>query len=157
MKEQTRIIRDIWSDRENTPATTVNPPLYKGSTVLFDSYEDMAQAGRREYDGIIYGTDRLPTQRHFEEAIRKLEGGAVTRVFQSGIAAIQTVLMAFTKSGDHILVCDNAYGPGQNIPPSHAPVIPNFLRQAVGGGTLVVHKDGSQTRDYVYVEDVVNA
>ena len=51
----------------------------------------------------------------------------------------------------------NAYGPGQNIPPSHAPVIPNFIRQAVGGGTLVVHKDGHQTRDYVYVEDVVNA
>jgi UDP-glucose 4-epimerase len=51
----------------------------------------------------------------------------------------------------------NAYGPGQNLPPSHAPVIPNFIRQAVGGGTLVVHSDGSQTRDYVYVEDVVRA
>ena len=51
----------------------------------------------------------------------------------------------------------NAYGPGQNLPPSHAPVIPNFIRQAVGGGTLVVHSDGKQTRDYVYVEDVVNA
>jgi UDP-glucose 4-epimerase len=51
----------------------------------------------------------------------------------------------------------NAYGPGQNLPPSHAPVIPNFIRQAVRGGTLVVHSDGSQTRDYVFVEDVVNA
>jgi UDP-glucose 4-epimerase len=50
----------------------------------------------------------------------------------------------------------NAYGPGQNLPPSHPPVIPNFLRQAVRGGTLVVHSDGSQTRDYVYVDDVVN-
>jgi UDP-glucose 4-epimerase len=50
----------------------------------------------------------------------------------------------------------NAYGPGQHIPPSHAPVIPNFLRQAFLNGTLVVHGDGSQTRDYVYVEDVVN-
>ncbi len=51
----------------------------------------------------------------------------------------------------------NAYGPGQHLPPSHPPVIPNFLKQAVRGGTLVVHSDGSQTRDYVYVEDVVNA
>ena len=51
----------------------------------------------------------------------------------------------------------NAYGPGQHLPPSHAPVIPNFIRQAVRGGTLVVHSDGSQTRDYVFVEDVVNA
>lgn len=51
----------------------------------------------------------------------------------------------------------NAYGPGQQLPPSHPPVIPNFLRQAVRGGTLVVHGDGSQTRDYVFVDDVVNA
>ncbi len=51
----------------------------------------------------------------------------------------------------------NAYGPGQAIPPIHAPVIPNFLRQAALNGTLVVHGDGSQTRDYAYVDDVVNA
>jgi UDP-glucose 4-epimerase len=56
-----------------------------------------------------------------------------------------------------ILRVFNAYGPGQNQPPSHPPVIPNFLRQAVRGGTIVVHGDGSQTRDYVFVDDVVRA
>lgn len=50
----------------------------------------------------------------------------------------------------------NAYGPGQHIPPVHAPVIPYFLRQASLNGTIVVHGDGTQTRDYVYVDDVVN-
>ncbi|MDD2694867.1 MAG: NAD-dependent epimerase/dehydratase family protein, partial [Anaerolineales bacterium] len=51
----------------------------------------------------------------------------------------------------------NAFGPGQRLPASHPPVIPNFLRQAVRGGTLVVHGNGEQTRDYVYVDDVVRA
>lgn len=51
----------------------------------------------------------------------------------------------------------NAYGPGQSMPPIHAPVIPNFLRQSALNGTLVLHGDGSQTRDYVYVDDVVKA
>ncbi len=51
----------------------------------------------------------------------------------------------------------NAYGPGQHIPPVHAPVIPYFLRQALQHGTLVVHGDGKQTRDYVFVDDVVTA
>ncbi len=51
----------------------------------------------------------------------------------------------------------NAYGPGQHLPPSHAPVIPYYLRQAIHGGTLVMHGDGRQTRDYVYVDDVVSA
>ena len=51
----------------------------------------------------------------------------------------------------------NAYGPGQHLPPSHPPVVPYFLRQALRGGTLVVHSDGQQTRDYVYVDDVTAA
>jgi UDP-glucose 4-epimerase len=51
----------------------------------------------------------------------------------------------------------NAYGPGQHLPASHPPVVPYFLRQALRGGSLVVHGDGSQTRDYIYVDDVVSA
>lgn len=51
----------------------------------------------------------------------------------------------------------NAYGPGQPLPAAHAPVIPRFLRQALTGGSLVVHGDGRQTRDYVYLDDVLDA
>ena len=51
----------------------------------------------------------------------------------------------------------NAYGPGQHLPPVHAPVIPYFLKQSFNDGTLVVHGDGNQTRDYVYLDDVVQA
>lgn len=51
----------------------------------------------------------------------------------------------------------NAFGPGQSIPASHAPLIPNFLWQGVRGGSLVVYGDGTQTRDFVYVDDVVRA
>ncbi len=51
----------------------------------------------------------------------------------------------------------NAYGPGQRVPPVHTPVIPGFLRQAWENGTIVVHGDGNQTRDFVYVDDVVSA
>jgi UDP-glucose 4-epimerase len=51
----------------------------------------------------------------------------------------------------------NAYGPGQPLPAAHAPVIPRFLRQAQQGGSLVVHGDGSQTRDYIYIDDVLEA
>ncbi|HPA34505.1 MAG TPA: NAD-dependent epimerase/dehydratase family protein [Anaerolineaceae bacterium] len=51
----------------------------------------------------------------------------------------------------------NAYGPGQHMPPVHAPVIPYFIRQSIQNGTIVIHGDGKQTRDYVYVDDVVAA
>ena len=51
----------------------------------------------------------------------------------------------------------NAYGPGQRLPLTNAPVIPYCLRQALDNGTIVIHGHGEQTRDYVYVDDVVKA
>jgi UDP-glucose 4-epimerase len=51
----------------------------------------------------------------------------------------------------------NAYGPGQNLPPSHPPVVPRFLHQALQGGSLIIFGGGGQTRDFVYVDDVVEA
>ena len=56
-----------------------------------------------------------------------------------------------------ILRVFNAYGPGQNLPASHPPVVPRFLQQALGGGSLVIFGGGGQTRDFVYVDDVVGA
>jgi UDP-glucose 4-epimerase len=51
----------------------------------------------------------------------------------------------------------NAYGPRQSLPVSHAPVIPRFLQQVLTGGSVVLFGDGRQTRDFVYVDDVVDA
>ncbi len=113
MKDSTGLIRsaDDHKEFDDKPVRTVNPPVYSGSTVLFANYEDLLLANSGKYDGITYGTDRLPTQRDFEESLRKLEGGKLTRAFQSGISAIINTLLAFTGSGDHILVCQNVYGP----------------------------------------------
>jgi UDP-glucose 4-epimerase len=51
----------------------------------------------------------------------------------------------------------NAYGPGQRIPPAHAPVVAAFAKNVLTGASVVVHGDGSQTRDFVYIDDVVEA
>ena len=51
----------------------------------------------------------------------------------------------------------NAFGPCQPLPAAHPPVIPHFLRQTTRGGTIVIHGKGEQTRDFVYVDDVVEA
>ena len=51
----------------------------------------------------------------------------------------------------------NAYGPGQSLPVSHAPVVPRFMEAAMTGGSVVIFGDGQQSRDFIYVSDVVNA
>jgi UDP-glucose 4-epimerase len=51
----------------------------------------------------------------------------------------------------------NAYGPRQPLPPAHAPVIPHFMQHMIGGGSVVVFGNGKQTRDFVYIDDVIAA
>jgi cystathionine beta-lyase len=112
MRAATRLIndgQDAGLPRKGT--RTIQPALQRGSTVLFETYEELVQASEGRYEGITYGTDRLPSQRRFEEAMRELEGGSLTRAFQSEISAIAHTLLAFTRTGDHVLLCDNVYGP----------------------------------------------
>lgn len=49
----------------------------------------------------------------------------------------------------------NVYGVGQPSPVSHAPVIPRFLQNILTGGSVVIFGNGTQSRDFVYVDDVV--
>ncbi len=51
----------------------------------------------------------------------------------------------------------NAYGPGQPLAAAHPPVVPHFLRQVSHGGSMVIHGKGEQTRDFVYLDDVIEA
>ncbi len=113
MKNNTSIIAGCqeFSSVSGKKTTTINPPVHMGSTVLFNSCEDLYKIYEGKYEGIVYGTDRLPIQRSFEAAMQNLEGSALTRTFQSGINAIIHTLLAFTSSGDHIIIVDNVYGP----------------------------------------------
>ncbi len=56
-----------------------------------------------------------------------------------------------------ILRIFNAFGPGQPLPPAHPPVIPLFIQQALGGGSVTIFGEGRQVRDFVFIDDVVHA
>ena len=51
----------------------------------------------------------------------------------------------------------NAYGPHQALPPAFPPVVPHFINQILSNGTVVIYGNADQTRDYVYIDDVVDA
>jgi len=55
-----------------------------------------------------------------------------------------------------ILRIFNAYGPRQRIS-QYSGVIRIFIEQSLKGEPLTVYGDGTQTRDFIYVEDVVDA
>jgi UDP-glucose 4-epimerase len=103
--------------------------------------------------GAIYGTQQhqpvhedLPPNPDSPYAVSKLAAEHYVRTI-GALWKIETVCLRIF----------NAYGPGQPLPPSHAPVIPQYLRQALNNGSLVVFGDGSQSRDFIYIDDVINA
>lgn len=51
----------------------------------------------------------------------------------------------------------NVYGPRQDPRSQYAAVVPRFISRALEGGPLTIFGDGEQTRDFVYVRDVVSA
>lgn len=51
----------------------------------------------------------------------------------------------------------NVYGPRQSLTSDYSAVIPKFIQAAQSGEPIPIDGDGLQTRDFVYVEDVVRA
>ena len=51
----------------------------------------------------------------------------------------------------------NVYGPRQEADSDYASVIPKFLSKINNNKPITIYGDGSQTRDYIYVSDIVNA
>ncbi len=51
----------------------------------------------------------------------------------------------------------NVFGPRQDPSSAYAAVIPAFIHRATRNGDLVIFGDGVQTRDFVFVDDVVAA
>ncbi|RLC74217.1 MAG: nucleotide sugar epimerase, partial [Chloroflexi bacterium] len=49
----------------------------------------------------------------------------------------------------------NVYGPGE-VPGKYRNVIPNFFYWAMNGEALPITGDGSETRDWTYVDDIIN-
>ncbi len=90
---------------------TVNPPVYRASTVLFPTVAALREARQHPFEGTFYGRYGTPTSRAFEQAMAELEGAWRAIAVSSGLAAITLCLCAFAGRGDHLLVSDNVYGP----------------------------------------------
>ena len=51
----------------------------------------------------------------------------------------------------------NVFGPRQNLDSGYAAVIPLFIRKLADGGRPVIFGDGTQTRDFTFIDNIVEA
>lgn len=146
--------------RVSVPASVLYPREYNtvnvgGTVALLEAARDVGVVKRvvLASSATVYGnqaeqpvTETMATLPAAPYAVSKL--AAEQYLFTIGRAAgFETVALRIF----------NAYGPGQVLPPAHAPVVPQFAQQILGRGSVIVNGDGSQSRDFVYIDDVIDA
>ena len=89
----------------------VNPPVYHASTIISRTVAEYEASGRNRYNQVTYGRHGTPTSMAFEEAVAAIEGGYRAVAFCSGAAACFASILAYVKTGDHLLMVDTTYGP----------------------------------------------
>lgn len=101
----------------------------------------------------VYGdTERLPVPE--SEPARPLSPYAATKLaaeqagqLYAGLYGLETVALRFF----------NVYGPRQDPASPYAAVVPRFIARLRAGGQPTIYGDGGQSRDFVYVDDIVQA
>jgi UDP-glucose 4-epimerase len=79
-------------------------------------------------------------------AITKLDGEYYLNMFRNE-GKLETAAIRFF----------NVFGPRQDPKGAYAAAVPIFIEKALRGENLVIHGDGGQTRDFIYVKDIAGA
>ncbi len=119
--------------------------------------ETAAAAGVRKLcfssSSAVYGDDPVAPKREdmtpapkSPYAVTKLDGEYYCRQYAE-TGRLATVALRFF----------NVFGPRQDPAGAYAAAVPVFMRQALAGEPLTIHGDGGQTRDFIYVKDIVAA
>ncbi|WP_424859048.1 MULTISPECIES: PLP-dependent transferase [unclassified Tepidimonas] len=113
MGEATRLIHHPYRAPSGFDAVPV--AVHKASTVFFPNVAAMRERRWQDKSGYTYGLHGTPTTFVLEERLATLEGGRHCVLTPSGLAAIALVDLALLRSGDEVLLPDNAYGPNKAL------------------------------------------
>jgi UDP-N-acetylglucosamine/UDP-N-acetyl-alpha-D-glucosaminouronate 4-epimerase len=98
------------------------------------------------HNPVLPKTEDLPTIPASPYAVAKLAGEGYCRSFHS-VYGLETVALRYF----------NVFGTRQNPFSQYAAVIPAFINAALEGRPPTIYGDGEQSRDFTYVDNVVDA
>ncbi|QHF05177.1 cystathionine beta-lyase [Pseudomonas asturiensis] len=100
------------------PGLSVNPPVVRISTVLFDSLASLREAEVRTAGperSLTYGANGNPTAFALQDLISELESAHGTCLYPTGLAAVAQMFQSFLRPGDHVLMTQSVYGPVRRL------------------------------------------
>lgn len=81
----------------------VHKPLHLAVAYGYPDARDLAKVFKGEQAGYVYGRQGNPTTAALEAKVTKMEEGAGTACFSTGMAAIASVFTALLRAGDHVV------------------------------------------------------
>lgn len=101
------ILHHLGEDR--LPEGAVSPPVFQTSIFCFPDFASFNEALTDEVHHSLYTRGRNPTVDLVEEKLAALEHGERAKLVGAGVAAISHAVMAFVKSGDHVVCVEDCY------------------------------------------------
>lgn len=137
------------------------PGVFKASTIIFPNVAAMRNFEWKDKSAYTYGLHGTPTTYTLEERLCTLEGGLQCLLVPSGLAAIANVALSLLRTGDEVLIPDNAYGPNATLAQGelkawgithqfYDPLSPHDLASKIGPRTRLVWLEaaGSVTLEF---------
>jgi len=134
------------------PQTTHAVNLSGTLNVLLEARASGVQRVVTASSSAVYGEGAVPAREEqtllplSPYAVTKLAGEVYARTFTTAFG-VETVALRYF----------NVYGPRQDPTSEYSGVIARFAEALLGATTITIYGDGEQTRDFVFVDDVVRA
>ena len=139
---------------------SVSDPIQSNNANIDGSLNVLVAARDNHVDKVIYASSSSvygdsPTLPKHEEmmpnplspyAVNKLAAEYYCNVF-TGVYGLKTVSLRYF----------NVFGPRQDPTSEYAAVIPKFIRLIADGKSPVIYGDGEQSRDFTYIDNVIQA
>lgn len=131
------ILTHLGEDREQY-FNAVSPPIMQTSNFAFKTVAEMRSVFQDEMSDYVYSRGLNPTVDMLRQKLAALDGAEDCLVFNSGAAAIFAGILAFVKSGDHIISVAKPYTWAQKM---FDVVLPRF-------GITTTYVDGSHIKNF---------
>ena len=132
-------------------------PIYATSSYVFHNSEHAADRFGLRDAGNIYSRLTNPTEDVFEQRVASLEGGVAALATASGAAAVNYVISALAKNGEHIVASKTIYGGSYNLLahtlPLTAGIETTFVDPDVEGSFEAAIRDNTKA---IYIESLGN-
>ena len=133
----------------------LHKPLHLSVAYGYECAEDLVAVFQGRQAGYAYGRQGNPTSAALEAKVTAMEGGVATVCFSTGMAAIEAVLLALLRAGDHVVSSAYVFGNTNSL-----------LNTLAGHGTPVTFVDATSAANVeraltpatklVFVETIAN-